>query len=151
MPTQHRRFTPSQQELLTSVLNRITPAEGQLPGAGDLGIAEFVENAIAHVPQLCRLFLDGLTQIEIAGSEPGVKFSQLSGEDQDAALQRVEDQHSAFFSALVRQCYNGYYTNPQICQLIGYRRPSPEDYEYKPIDPSLLEPQRQRAPFWIKA
>lgn len=145
-------FTEAQQALLTSALNRIIPAEGKMPGAGDLGIIEFVEKLVAPDPKLRRLVNDGLAQIAIAASmQSGQEFPELGKDAQDAVLQEVQAQQSDFFEFLLRQCYNGYYTNPQIQDLIGYQLPAPGEYEYKPFDESLLEPQKRRAPFWTQA
>jgi hypothetical protein len=63
----------------------------------------------------------------------------------------VEIRNSSFFDTLIRQCYNGYYTNPQVFQLIGYQRKLAHEYKHQPLDESLLEPQRQRQPFWRQA
>ena len=151
MTTSNQVFTDNQQKLLTSALNRIIPAEGDFSGAGDLGLSGFVEKAVSQNTKLRRLFTEGLAQIEIAASKQFSKdFTTLPGVDQDAVLKEVQAKDSAFFDSLVRQCYNGYYTNPAVHQLIGFDRPSPEEYEYKPIDETLLEPQRQRAPFWTQ-
>ena len=52
MTARNRVFTNLQRDLLTSVLNRLIPAEGQLPGAGDLGgrlIAQGTPEQVAKV------------------------------------------------------------------------------------------------------
>ena len=150
MPDTNKIFTDDQSDLLTEVLNRIVPANGDLPSAGDLGIAVFIESAVNANPALRRLFTEGLTQIVIAASQNGNDFSKLSDAAKDEVLKEVESNHATFFSTLVRQCYNGYYTNEGVLSTIGYEAIRPEDYVYKPIDESLLAPQRERAPFWIK-
>ena len=78
----------------------------------------------------------------------GIIEKQLNTTLGDVTLKAVEDQFPDFFGNLVRQCYNGYYSNPEVFDLIGYPLPAPENYQPKPFDESLLEPQRQRAPFW---
>jgi hypothetical protein len=149
MTTGSQLFTEQQRQLLTAALNRIIPGEGQLPGAGDLGIADFVEQAVAGDPGLRRLFTDGLAQIEIAGvRRDNSSFEELSDEAKEEALREVETNNASFFENLVRQCYNGYYTHPQIFDLIGYSLPNPSSYQPKPFEEDLLEPQRGRAPFW---
>jgi hypothetical protein len=142
-------FTQSQRELLTAVLDQLIPAHDEFPGAGQLGLAEFVEHAVAGNLKLRRLFLEGLAQIDIAaGRQAGREFAELPDNARVLVLQEVEAGRPLFFEALVRQCYNGYYTNPQIFQLIGYHRIPPQEYRHPPFDESLLEPQRQRPPFW---
>ena len=96
-----------------------------------------------------RLFSDGLTRIEIAAAGRGdTEFPALSAADQDDTLRQVESEYPAFFNDLVRQCYNFYYSNPEIFDLIGYSMPAPEDYKPLPFDESLLEPVRQRGQIW---
>jgi hypothetical protein len=149
MTTGRQIFTEAQRELLSAALNRIIPAEGQFPGAGDLGLAGFVEGVVAQSNQLRRLFNEGLAQLEItAVGREGKGFLELADAARDETLREVEAQHPQFFEALVRQCYNGYYTNPQIFELINYRRLGPGEYAPRPLEESLLELQRQRAPFW---
>jgi hypothetical protein len=150
MTTGHQKiFTEAQQGLLTAVLNRIIPAENKFPGAGDLGLADFVESVVAQSNKLRRLFIEGLAQVEISADvREGKEFLELTDAARDETLQEVEAQHPQFFEALVRQCYNGYYTSPQIFELIDYRRLGPGEYIPRPLEESLLELQRQRAPFW---
>ena len=140
-----------QRENLALALDRLIPPSETMPGAGALGLADFVEKAVAGSPRSRRLFTDGLTQLEIAAAQRGgPPFAQLDGPAQDSVLQELQQQQSLFFDALLRQCCNGYYTNPQVLDLIGYQAPNPADYQYQPLDETLLEPQRQRAPFWTQ-
>ena len=145
-------FPEGQRLLLTAVLNRIIPAEDALPGAGDLGLSHFVENAVASSPALMSLFTQGLREIEIARVGPeGGQFRDLSPREQDETLKSVESSNPEFFQELVRQTYSGYYTNPQVFGAIGYapRVPIPGEM-LELLDESLLDKQRQRAPFWTK-
>ena len=140
-------LTQSQRDLLKAMLNRIIPSEGQFPGAGDLGVADFVEAAIGQDTQLRRLFLEGLAQAEIAVARRESKgFDELSDRAKDDALRHVHGEQPKFFEALLVQAYSGYYTNPRIFQLIGYTLP--QVYEPKPFDEGLLAKQRRRSSFW---
>lgn len=152
MTTSNHIFTEAQRALLTAVLNRIIPAEDQLPGAGDLGVADFVEQVAGQGASMRRLFIEGLALIEITAVQlQGKEFSELSSTAQDAVLKEVETRNFSFFDTLIRQCYNGYYTSPEVFQLIGYQRKLAHEYQHQPFDESLLEPQRQRQPFWREA
>ena len=149
MTTGANIFTREQRDLLTAAYNRIVPAQGQFPGAGDLGGAQFVEQVAAGNIALRRSFGDGLAQLEIAASGRGTSgFVALSPEEQDATLRQFESERPDFFREFVRQCYNFYYTNPEIFDLIGYSLPDPQDYQPLPFDESLLEPVRQRGRMW---
>ncbi|MBM3941558.1 MAG: gluconate 2-dehydrogenase subunit 3 family protein [SAR202 cluster bacterium] len=148
MTTSPTIFSPGQKQLLMTVLNRIVPQEGKMPAAGDVGVADFVESAVAKDTRLRRLFGEGLAQIDIvAAAQEGREFQELAQASQEAVLRQVEKAQPQFFDALVLQTYNGYYTNPQVFQLINYVQ-SPEGEPTELLDTSLLEKQRQRAPFW---
>ena len=142
-------FTEAQESLLKDVIDRIVPAEGEFPGAGDLGVTAYIDRVVGRSAALKRLFPAGLAHIEITASKAlGREFSDLSGEERDMVLRQVEEEAPVFFDALVQQTYNGYYTNPAIFPLIGYQHPPPRDYPMKPFDPSLLDKVRQRGPVY---
>ena len=138
----------TQRDLLIAALNRIVPSDGEMPGAGDLGVGAFVEDVVAGSSQHRRLFLDGLVQIELAAQEHGGSFAALSQQSQDAALQAIESSAPEFFQLLVTQTYRGYYTNETVFDLLKYRAPNRADYNPEPLDESLLEPVRQRGQMW---
>lgn len=151
MADMSRVLTESQESLLRDVLNRIVPAEDDFPGAGDLGIASRVHEVVSESATLAKLFVSGLAQIEVvAAGDMGKDFRDLSPEEKDRVLRRVEQEQSDFFNALVQHTYNGYYTHPAIFPLIGYEGhpPQPLGYAMKPFDPALLENVRKRAPFF---
>ena len=149
MTTGTNIFTQEQRDLITAAYNRLVPARDKFPGAGDLGGAGFVEQVAANNIALRRAFADGLTQLEIAAAQRGgASFPALSSEQQDETLRDLEASQPVFFRELVRQCYNFYYTNPEVFDLIGYSMPDPQDYQPLPFDESLLEPVRQRGQMW---
>ena len=112
MTVSNQVFTEAQQSLLTAALNCVIPEEGNMPGAGDLGVIEFIETLVAPDPKLRRLVNEGLSQIVVAASvQSGQEFVDLDKDDQNEALKEVQAQQPAFFDFLLRQCYNGYYTN----------------------------------------
>ncbi len=138
----------TQRALLTSVLNRLVPARENLRGAGDLDVGDSIEASMAGSPRLRRLLLDGLVEITIASE--GQPFVDLDPAAQTRVLETVEQEHPAFFVALVDHTYRGYYTMPAVHAAIGYesRPPQPRGYRLPPFDPALLDQQRTRAPFW---
>ena len=146
-------FSQNQMQTLAAAMNRIIPADGDMPAAGDLGLAKFVERAAAESPGKIRLFTQGLATIEVTCSQlSGKSFPESTEQDQLQILQSVEFSNAVFFDELVRQTYNGYYTNPGVFQTMGYSNSQP-DISGQPdlLDESLLERQRQRPPFWTKA
>ncbi len=142
-------FTQEQRDLITAAFNRIVPAQDKFPGAGDLGGAQFLEQVAAKNISLRRSFGEGLAQLEIAASRRGgAGFVELAPDAQDETLRQVEEENPVFFRELVRQCYNFYYTNPEVFDLIGYSMPDPQDYQPLPFNESLLEPVKQRGQMW---
>jgi hypothetical protein len=140
-----------QRTLLGAILNRIVPANGELPGAGDLDVAASIERTLAVSPALRRLFFDGLVAIQLwSGRLAERDFRDLDPDAQDALLREIEANEPAFFVALVEHAYRGYYTLPIVHRAIGFesRPPQPLGHQLPPFDPSLLEKQRAREPFW---
>ena len=153
MSTSRQVFSLAQRELLDSVLDRIIPAEGNRPGAGSVGVGNYVESVAVGEPGLTRLFVQGLAAIEIAAAERGPDgFGALSDEAKDATLRSVEASHNDFFDQLVLQVYSGYYTDLTVFDAIGYTLPSAPapGAKLELLDESLLEAQRQRPPFWTR-
>ena len=144
-------LSDAQRSLLSAVLNQIVPSAGDVPGAGDLGIAGFVESVAAASTGKRRLLMDGLVRIELAASERGGAFTGIPESAQVDALRFVEASSPEFFQELVTQTYRGYYTNETVCGALGYRPPNREDYDPAPFDESLLEPVRQRGQVWTNA
>ena len=153
MSTSRQVFSPTQRQLLDAVLDRIIPPRENRPGAGSLGIGDFVEGVAVGEPGLIRIFVQGLAAIEIAAAERGTDgFAALTTEQKDDTLRSVEASHADFFEQLVLQVYNGYYTNLTVFDSIGYNPPSAPEPGVKLdlLDGTLLEAQRQRPPFWTR-
>jgi hypothetical protein len=140
-----------QRALLRSILNCIVPVHGELPGAGDLDVGASIERTLANAIRLRRLFLDGLNEVAIiAPRHHGLTFVELDAPRQTTVLEAVEECCPSFFVALVEHTYRGYYTTAVVQQAVGQesRAPQPLGHRLPRFDPSLLDQQRQRAPFW---
>ena len=146
-------FSPAQRLLLAGVINRIIPSNDKMPGAGDLGITAFIEETAAASPSLTRLFNQGLAQIAVAaGQDSFTGFEGLPDTAKDELLRSIEAADPAFFDQLTLQTYNGYYTNPEVFERLGYETPklAPPGAHPELLDVSLLDQQRTREPFWKK-
>ncbi len=140
-----------QRALLSAVLNRIVPPRGELPGAGDLGVADSIERTLAASPTLRRRFLEGLVEVAVlAERRHGQPFGDLDADAQERLLRALEAARPDFFSALVEHAYRGYYVLPRVHEAIGFesRPPQPLGHRLPPFDERLLERQRTREPFW---
>ena len=93
------------------------------------------------------------SQISVAaGRDSAAEFSALSNGAKDDLLRSIESANPVFFDQLVLQTYNGYYTNTDVFDLIGYALPklAPPGSHPELLDVSLLDEQRKREPFWKK-
>jgi Gluconate 2-dehydrogenase subunit 3 len=147
-------FTDTQRELLHAILNRIIPASESFPGAGDLGVASYVDTVVGQAVELRHLFVHGLTQIDIISQERYTQaFVTLSDHQKDAVLRHIEAGNPEFFAALVTRTYSGYYINPAILRLLGsnVQPPQPRGYELEPLDLNLLDRVKQRRPLYRPA
>ena len=121
-------------DLLATVLDRLLPAVGELPGAGGLGLA-------AGIP--------GVTSAPVLDALPP-GFAAQAKEEQVTALRAVEAAAPAAFAVLVKAAYTAYYADRRVLAAIetatGYaaRPPQPLGYELEPFDPALLEVVRNR-------
>lgn len=131
-------MTAADQALIAAALDRIVPVNGDLAGAGSLGLGTAIEHEVV-APVLAVL---------PAG------FAALGAAAQTAALQVVEHASPAVFRELVRQAYIAYYRDARVLarveQSTGYpnRPPQPLGYELEPFDESLLDVVKARAPHY---
>jgi Gluconate 2-dehydrogenase subunit 3 len=153
-------LTPAQLSLLGAILDRLVPAEGDLPGAGALGGAGEIDAILGARPALRPTLLEALRAIEAQGD-----FLALSPEQQDDALRAAERAAKGPFRALVRQAYSAYYSHPAVLRAVGYGLPSsppsgppsgPQPAGFPqitqtPFDESRLDAVRQRGPLWREA
>ena len=140
-------FTPAERELLRLVLDRLVPAAGGFPAAGDLGIGAYLEQVASATPAARRLFVEGLRQIAMAGERARPDgFAALTADEQDAVLQRLEREQPGFFEVLVRQAYSGYYSHAAVLGLLGEDvPPQPRGHRVDPFQLGLVAGVRRSA------
>jgi hypothetical protein len=142
-------FTESQRVLVCQVLNRIVPAGDGFPAAGDLAVVDYLDDLAGRSAKLKRTFGEVLSAIERAAAAGGpTDFTTLSDEGKDEALRRAESDMPEPFATLVKQTYNGYYTDPTVLELLGpeVRPPQPLGHDVEPGDLRLLDSVRKRGP-----
>lgn len=88
---------------LAAVLDRLVPANNAMPGAGELGLGRFIEDALTAAPHL-RAHLDEL-QAVLPGAD---ECWCLSQEDAEQLLGDIERRHPDAFQTLIRLTYSGY-------------------------------------------
>ena len=140
-------MTDAQRELMVSVLDRIIQRDGERPGAGEAGVVAHIDSVVGGSRWLKRWFAVGLSAIDMASRALRSRdFAELSTEDKDTALRKVETDHPDFFEALVKNTYGGYSSDPKVLPLLGLetRPPQPMGYQLEPFDTALLENVKKR-------
>jgi len=153
MSPRDERLDPDQARALGCVLDLLVPpsTDGRLPGAGELGLAGFLESRMEASPDLRSPVVAGLAALERAAQARGAAgFAALPPEARREALLEVGASEPAFLPGLLFHTYVGYYQEPRVLAGLGLppRPPFPEGYAMEPADLSLLEPVRRRAPFY---
>lgn len=129
-------LSAEQSNVLTAVLNRLVPAEGKMPGAGDVGIAHFIDGVLGDAPHLRQPIFDVLGEVHV--SQPG------SDTELDDVLGRIQRDQEESFLVLLDATYTGYYNNPQVLQAIGWVPPADTCADSEFFDVALLDEVRQR-------
>ena len=139
--------------LLVAVLDRIIPRSGIMPGAGEAGVASFVQRELAKDIDLTELFARCLEQISSDSLDRGAPFTDLPDSSRDEVLRGIEATAPEFFSALIKHTYGGYYTDRRILGLLGDdgRPPQPSGHTIERGDLSLLEAVRKRGAIYRRA
>ena len=134
-------LTSEQHELLTAVLNRLIPQEGTMPGAGDLGVAGYVDSVLADAPHMRRPVFDVLMQTATSLAEEDRE------EDIDGILAGIQSRAPESFEALTQVTYTGYYNHPRVLEALGWVPPS-EPSAPEPFDMTPFEPVIKRGPIY---
>ncbi len=139
-------FSEAQKSLMTAMLDRIIPRQGDHPGAGEVGVADYLDGAVSESADLRRLFSDGLATVRTVAARNGSAFEDLDADTQDEVLRKIEADQSDFFEKLVMLTYNSYYVNPTVLESLGLepRPPQPKGYVVEAGDLSALEAVVQR-------
>ena len=131
---------------LSAVLDTLIPPsrERGLPGAGALGLAQHLRDA---VPELSALVDPALAELDARARESDAAgFAALTLEARHAALCELSERQPALLPGLLFQTYRAYYSHPTVLSALGVppRPPHPEGYEIGADDLSLLENVRSR-------
>ena len=137
-------FSEDAKRTLASVLDEIIPAsdDGRFPGAGQIGLARYIDEALQKTPALRSMIAQGLADLDdLARSRNASSFAALSREDKLQLLNAW-----GFVLPLTLHAYIGYYQHPRVVEALGLepRPPHPKGYHMEPNDLSLLDAVRRR-------
>ena len=137
-------FSEEERRTLAGVLDEIIPpsGDGRLPGAGELGLAGYVDEALRKMPDLRPMIAQGLSDLDQQARARGARdFAALPKADR---LELLNQQ--ALVLPLTFHTYGGYYQHPRVVAALGLepRPPHPKGYEMEPNDLTLLDAVRRR-------
>ena len=135
---QTRRLARKEAALLTRVLDRLIPSDGAMPGAGEIGVTQFINDLVVEAPHLRQPIAD------ILGSVGAANPASVTDEQMDAALRRAELEHPEAFGMLVHATYTGYYSHPGVLDAIGWVSPEASPNQPEHFDDSRLAEVRRR-------
>ena len=137
------------RDALACVLDLLIPpsADGRFPGAGELGLAGYVDALVRQRPELMPLLAQGLTWLDAGAERRGAHgYADLAREARLALLQELAASLPGFVPTLLFLTYTGYYRAPRVMEALGLeaRPPFPKGHDLGEADFSLLEPVRRR-------
>jgi len=135
---------------LAAVLDCLIPPspDGRLPGAGALGLVQYVEERLGDA---AALLASGLDLLDARAAERGAtRFAALGPDARQEVLRAHAEADPGFVPGLVFHVFAGYYQRPEVLEALGMpgRPPHPLGYTVDPDDPSLLDPVRHRPPLY---
>ena len=134
---------------LACVLDEIIPpsADGKLPGAGALGVGE----GFAASPELRPVIEQGVGVVDALARERGAAgYVALPAGERRGVLEASAAKAPAFLPTLIAQTLVVYYQDASVLEALGFRAgpPFPRGFTVEPTDFSLLDPVRERPPFF---
>ena len=150
--TARRPWTEAEDRLLTGLLDEIVPAsaDGRIPAAGALGVAEFLARRAADDSALATSLRTALARVTALAKARGAHFEALDAGARVAVVRALEREVPEAFAALLRHTYMGYYSRADVRPHFGLsdRPTQPEGYELPEDDPDelavMLAPVRGR-------
>jgi hypothetical protein len=148
-----RGFSDQQARVLDGVLDDIIPrsADGRLPGAGELGLADSIAAGLHKMPELRAMIEQGVSALDdLARKRWSQGFASLAPPERSAALNELASSEHAFPPVLLLHTYAAYYRHPRIVAALGLepRPPHPKGYEMGDDDLTLLDVVRRRGPLY---
>ena len=142
-------YSGSDSEMISSILDRLIPANDDLPSTGRMGL----EGEVLRLAGQQKRFHERFSSALGTFYSTNPNFTSEPAELQDEALVSFEAVHPDAFRILLDISYIVYYKDSRVNKRLGWenRPPQPEGYPMKPWDESVLKNIRKRKPFWRKA
>ncbi len=144
-----QRAALDDSEFMNALLNLVIPpsVDGNLPGAGTLGLAPAVAAALRADKLLGPLVEVGAEAVRAAAlSEHPEGLPAMTPQAGTELLKAQLPAHPVLTMGILRHLCPAYYQQPQVLEAIGEqpRPPFPDGYDVEPTDAELLEKLRAR-------
>ena len=144
-----QRAALDDSEFIDALLNLVIPprVDGNLPGAGTLGLAPAVAAALRADKLLGPLVEVGAEAVRAAAlSEHPEGLPAMTPQGGTELLKAQLSAHPVLIMGILRHLCPAYYQQPQVLEAIGDqpRPPFPDGYDVEPTDAELLEKLRAR-------
>ena len=145
----HSPLSEEQQSALSCVLDQIIPpsSAAKMPGAGEIGLVDYIERALQKTPDLRPTIADGLAAIDGLAANRGARdFANLAEPQRSEVLEELSTTHPGFLPSLIFHTYVGYYQDPRVAAALGVEThpPYPGGFSLEPGDLSLLDEVKQK-------
>lgn len=145
-------WTDEQNTVLVAILDELIPGDdaAEIPGAGALGVADFLPTATSYAHDPTGAVMTVLKQI--AGG--AASFVDLPREAKITALKEAEAACPKAFATLIRLTYMGYYSRPDTRPIfgVGAHPIHPKGYDVPRESSALIDeltaPVRARGPMY---
>lgn len=142
-------FSANQARVLADVLDDIIPpsSDGILPGAGQLGLTQVIEEALQKTPELRAMIVQGLSALDDLAQRRGAQgFAALPGPGKLEVMTELASSQDAFPPVLILHTFVAYYRSARVLEALGLepRPPHPKGYTMDPNDLTLLDTVRRR-------
>jgi len=109
-----RFFTAAEARTVEAICAQLIPAD-QDPGAKEAGVVNFIDLQLSRRYRKYRgAYRQGIAAVDAAGrSKFGRPFVELTGEQQVAVLNAVEEDSRPFFELILAHTRQGFYGDPR--------------------------------------
>jgi hypothetical protein len=150
---QRNALSADELRCLAALLDVLIPPrqDGDLPGAGQLGIAKHLQSELDDDPGFLAAMRSGLAALEDRARTAGAThFAALDAPARVEALQAVAGAQPGFLPGVLFHTYVGYYRDDRVLRALGLeaRPPFPEGYALEPGDLDRLDAVRRRPRMW---
>jgi len=142
-------FSPQHKQLLATLAERMIPADADFPSAAD---PDILSRALARLSASEPIVTRGLDALqELAASTYQRSFAILDAAQQQLLIDQIRAAEPAFIQTLQAHVVSSYYQDDRVLLALGLpvRPPHPGGYQVAATDWSLLDPVRERQPFYL--